>query len=315
MTRSISPTDYVLIFPTVQRLTASSPPLKILHGIHGLKQDWDCVGRRKGITLGIRRKRSCSRISALSSIAPPAFQTKRSPYQSKTTQRNLSATLKSCGRKSDAKFSHSAWERRPASTSKTAKSACLRSISVFDEHHAFAESDGARIIDIVRTDTSNSLFLPPEVSPANKFVPIGHEVDDDDSFASDDYDICKEKIGEDNDWAVGESTIRSPSTATPPPFRRLPTDSPKIVVTHEKYSQSTKLHQPPSSVSLDNSSSQNSADFVQREGLQKDQERVRDKYCIPLDYEDDDDWFPNMKQEILKVASLLSNCGATDAGS
>jgi hypothetical protein len=69
-------------------------------------------------------------------------------------------------------------------------------------------------------------------------------------------------------------------------------------------------------VSLDSTSSQNSADFVQSEGLQEERWPVRDRYCIQLkhDDDDDDDWFPNMKDEIMKVASLISNCGATVAG-
>jgi hypothetical protein len=205
----------------------------------------------------------------------------------------------------------------------------LSSISLFDGHRAFAESVGARMITIARTESSDSLFLPPEVTPANKFVPIGREVDDDCSFASDDYDICKEDFGEENDWpgtAAGnhqESQFHSSSTVAPPPppppppspGRRLLADSPEVNCTYDK-SQSTKLHQPPSPVSLDSTSSENSADFVRREGLQEEPQPVRDRYCIPLEHEDDDDddWFPNMKDEIMNVASWFSNCGATVAG-
>ena len=319
-TRTMSSTDDVLIFPTVQRLTTSSPPSAILDGIYGLKQE------RKGVSRGLRRNRSCSRISVLSSLAPPAFQTTRSPYQSKMAQKNLSAALKGCTRKSDAKYSCSAWERRPVSTRKSAMSTYLTSIGLFDGHRAFAESVGARMINIARTESSDSLFLPPEVSPANKFVPIGREVDDDYSFASHDYDICKEEFGEENDWpgsATGNdqgSQFQSSSKVAPhlppPPVCRIPTDSPEMDDTHAKDSQSTKLHQPPSTVSLDSTSPQNSADFVRSEGLQEERWPVRDRYCIPLEHEDDDDddWFPNMKDEIMKVASLISNCGATFAG-
>ena len=320
MTRTISSTDDVLIFPTVQRLTTSSPPLEILDGIYGLKQE------RTGVSRGLRRNRSCSRISVLSSLAPPAFQTTRSPYQSKMAHKNLSAALKGCTRKSDAKYSYSAWERRPASTRKSYMSTYLSSISLFDGHRAFAESVGARMINIARTESSDSLFLPPEVSPANKFVPIGREVDDDYSFASHDYDICKEEFGEENYWPgsatgndQGHQFQSSSKVAPPPPLLpvcRIPTDSPEMDDTYDKYSQSTKLHQPPSTVSLDSCSSQNSADFVRSEGLQEEHQPVTDRYCIPLEHEDDDDddWFPNIKDEIMKVASLFSNCGATVAG-
>ena len=323
MTRTICSTDDVLIFPTVQRLTTSSPPLAILDGIYGLKQE------RKGVPRGLRRNRSCSRISVLSSLAPPAFQTTRSPYQSKMAQKNLSLALKGCTRKSDAKYSCSAWERRPVSTRKSTMSTYLTSNSLFNGHRAFAESVGARMITIARTESSDSLFLPPEVTPANKFVPIGREVDDDCSFASDDYDICKEDFGEENDWpgtAAGNhqeiqfhssSTVAPPPPPPPPPSpgRRLLADSPEVNCTYDK-SQSTKLHQPPSPVSLDSTSSENSADFVRREGLQEEPQPVRDRYCIPLEHEDDDDddWFPNMKDEIMNVASWFSNCGATVAG-
>ena len=240
----------------------------------------------------MRRNPSCY-------LAPPAFQTTRSPYQSKMAQKNLSVTLTGCARKSDAKYSYSAWERRPVSTSKSAMSTYLSSISLFDGHRAFAESVGARMITIARTESSDSLFL------------------------------CKEDFGEETDWpgtAAGnhqESQFHSSSTVAPPPppppppspGRRLLADSPEVNCTYDK-SQSTKLHQPPSPVSLDSTSSENSADFVRREGLQEEPQPVRDRYCIPLEHEDDDDddWFPNMKDEIMNVASWFSNCGATVAG-
>jgi hypothetical protein len=292
MRRSISSTNNVLIFSTPKRLTESSPPLAILDSIHN------------------RPNRSCSGISALSSLVLTSFYSSRSPYQSKMTRKNLPPTLKRCAHKSDAKHSYSAWERQKVSTSKSTISTHVTPVSVLDRHSAFAESDHKGKINNVQIKSSESWFLPLEVSPGNKFIPIGREVDDHQSFACDDYDICKQEIDEGNDWpgsAAGEdrgSHVQSHSAANP-------ADCPMTDTTCDIHSQSTDLHQQLSQISLDDASFQNSTKFLQTDGLQEEHESVRDKYCIPLEHNDEYNWFPNIKEEIMKVASLFSNCGAT----
>ena len=195
-------TEGLLVFPTAQRLTASCPPAAILDGIPGLKNS---SGKPpKGMNL--RRSSSARRASNyLSSSSPPALLL-QSPYQSKKAQRNLPPTLKNC-RKTSAKRSiehTSAWERRQPldTTSRRANKSMSGGISIMEDREAFFSSDNtaeARL-EMLRAESSDSLFiLPPEVSPANKFVPIGCEEDfedDDLSFNSQDYDICKVPLSE-----------------------------------------------------------------------------------------------------------------------
>jgi hypothetical protein len=294
MHRSISSTDDVLIFSTPKRLGGSPLPSALLDSIHN------------------RRNRSCSGISALSYLMPTSFYSSRSQYhQTKKMQKNLPPTLKRCAHKFDAKCSYSAWERQKVSTSRIPMFTHFRSVKVLGRHSAFPESDHTGKMNIVQTESSESCFLPLVVSPGNKFIPIGCEVDDHQSFASNDYDICKQEIDEGNDWPGSvkdedrESQEQSHSAVI------LPTDSPMMDTTCDRYSQSTDLHQKLSRISLDDASSQNSTKSLQTDGLQEEHESVRDKYCIPLEHGDNDNWFPNIKEEFLKVAHLFSNCGAT----
>lgn len=293
MDRSISFTDDVLIFSTPKRLTESSPPLEILDSIHK------------------RRDRSSSGFSALSSLVLKSVYSSRLPYQIKMTRKNLPSTLNRCAHKSDAKHSYSAWERQTVSTRKTTMFTNLRTISGLDGYSAFAESDHKGKINIVQIEPSESWFLPLEVSPGNKFIPIGREVDDHQSFASDDYDILKQEINDGDDWpgsAVGEdreSKVQSHSAVN------LPVEYPMTTTTCERHSQPTDIHQQLSQVSLDDTMSRNSTEFLQTDELQEEHEYIRNKYCIPREHEDHGDWFPDIKEEILKVASLFSNCGVT----
>lgn len=270
----------VLIVPSVQRLTASSPPLAILDRIYGSN------------SLSTGRS---SRNLTLFSSSPPVLQTTGSPYQSKKAQKSLSATLKNCHHKSDAKQSYSAWERRHPSTRNTGSDTpWLRPIGV---------AEGSRVVDIAITESTNSEFLPPDISPATRFVPIGHEEEDDGiiSFASDDYDICTNSVGEFSHYQT-----RVDNTS----MNEYSDD-----VMFDKYSVSldveTKLlHDlPPSPLSTEGTSSQSRDSYVmvRKKGHQKGQYRFHSEKSGDHDSKD---WFPNMKQEIMRLASCFTQCSA-----
>lgn len=271
----------VLIVPSVQRLTASSPPLAILDRIYG----------SNSLSTGRPPK-----ILTLFSSSPPVLQTTGSPYQSKKAQKSLSATLNNCHHKSVTKHSHSAWERRhPSNLNRGADSPWLRPISV---------AEGSRVvdIDIAITESTNSEFLPPDISPANRFVPIGHEEDDDGiiSFASDDYDICTKSVGE-----FSHQKARVDNTS----MNEYSDDG-----MFDKYSVSlnveTKLplDLPPSPMSTEGTSSQSRDSYVmvRKKGHQKGNYRFQTEKSGD---HDNKDWFPSMKQEIMKLASCFTQCG------
>lgn len=271
----------VIIVPSVQRLTASSPPLAMLESIHGPK------------SLSARRSIKSSKRLAIFSSAPLMIQaTVTSPNGSKKTQKRISATLKNDHCKSDEKY-YSAWERRqPSSLNKNDHPYRTRQNTIAEE---------SRKVDITITDSSNSEFLPPNISPAYKFVPIGHEEDDDDnSFASGDNDICT-LSGNECDHQherVDNISIHGYSDD----------------VIHDKYSVvlenefgSTMDCLPPSPLSTENTSSRSRESYVSvREGRQKQRCHI-DKPCD----QNNKDWFPHVKQEIMKLASCFTQCGAT----
>jgi len=366
--------DGVLIFPMAQRLTASSPPVAILDRISGL--DHGIKRQRSDTFLPLRR---CS-------FSSQAIQT-RSPYQSKQEQKNLSPILKSCRSKSDAKYSmsHSAWERRQPMPMIGRSRSISYSSGITDARRAYIETIDS-INDIKRTESSNSLvLLPPEVSPANKFVPIGCEEDFDNcSFHSDDYDICKERMTEEVDHtapavAVVINRSMDPDTADYStqsknanqlvPATTTSSKSNSRANAHDKYTQPsaaepngsnnikrkkkhlkhssignhtdsfegtrkklngvTRQDLPPSPISTDNTS-RDSIDLIMQERSSSKQKLERrfnidcvtldddqdmdDKYCVSLEHQDED-WFPSIKQEIMKLSSVFtSNCGADSTG-
>jgi len=168
-------------------------------------------------------------------------------------------------------------------------------------------AEGSRVVDITITDSSNSELLPPDISPAYRFVPIGHEEDDDGiSFASGDYDIFPQpdSVGECN-----HQKSRVDSTSMD--------DYDDII--HDKYSVSLEeeaylpIDLPPSPLSTEDTSSWSRESYVSVRG--KNEHRVQypnssfhtEKSCDKTNK----DWFPNVKQEIMKLASCFTQCGAT----
>ena len=295
---SLSSSLLPIIYPTVQRLTAASPPPK-LDGIIAGKQL-----KKSKLLLKSHRKLS-SRSSSNSAQPPPQ---NRSPYQSKKSQKNLSATLKSCrrshsnsGTAKNSKYSinDSAWKRTASSDSRRNRINAIMHSNTFTLHGNMVnkdlDKDKDRISSSARSESCSSssspLLLPPEVCPANKFVPIGREedFDDDVSFSSSNYDICRvseeelagsnSDVKEDQDWYDCKC--------------------------YDKYSL------PPSPVPTDGT-------FVDDGGETKqvsspiDSSCRMDKYCIALEESNTpkDDWFPNVKQEVMRLSSLLaSDCG------
>lgn len=322
----------VLIFPMVQRLTSSSPPITILDGIHEQQRGDNffmdlSLGRRRSNRLSSKNfARSLS--SSSRSSAPPTFQ-HRSPHQSKKDQKNLPATLKSCRRsnssKADTMNHSSAWERLDSTTSRPVDPSFTTS---------FGTSFGYSMADDMNDDDDkmcavgqiDESLLPPEVSPANKFIPIGYEDDDDDiSFASADYDICTQQMSADeNDQpaaapvvvAMKKETVKSEAANQPEDTKAAcTTDQDKYLLPDDcidKYSSPHDL--PPSPVPTDGTSIASTCYFGT--GGEKEVSPVEphcrmDKYCVALDSQDDNGWFPNVKQEMMKLSALFtSDCSA-----
>ena len=278
----------VLIVPSVQRLTASSPPLAILDRINGSKN------LPSGYPL------SSSKTLTLASSAPPMVQISGSPFQNKKVHKRLTGKPKNeC--KSEAKCLTSAWERRqPSSLNAKDYPPWLR--------QSCSLAEGSRVVDITITDSSNSELLPPDISPANKFVPIGHEEDDDGiSFASGDYDIFPQpdSVGECN-----HQKSRVDNTSM---------DDYSDDIIHDKYSVSLEeeaylpIDLPPSPLSTEGTSSWSRESYVSVRG--KDEHRVQypnsSFHAAKSCDQTNKDWFPNVKQEIMKLASCFTQCGAT----
>lgn len=179
------------ITPIPHRATKSSPPLAILDGV------------------GMTSKRNTpykllpwKRRKGLASPSSSTIQI-RSPYQSKSALRSLSASLRSCNDlKHGSLGSNSAW-RRPISTymvHDVAFSMPNRPLQIDDQQFEWDASNSPSAVEmdiIVSTSSSDSsLLLPNVISPAYKFIPIGCEDEDNLPFAESDYDICKEEMEE-----------------------------------------------------------------------------------------------------------------------
>ncbi|KAL7550360.1 hypothetical protein ACHAWF_013608 [Thalassiosira exigua] len=298
----------LLIFPTAQRLTASSPPIAILDGIHG------GIKQQKGDGfLSLRRSTGSAKSAAtFSSSAPPSFPA-RSPYQSKRAQKNLSATLKNC-RKPSAKYSmNSAWERRqPTSTSR-------RGDEVYPRSKSSVGVAGERLCrEIKRTPSSNSLYLPPAVSPAYRFVPIGCEEDGYDSFDSADYDICTKEMSEVPDQPITTSCEKPDKHEGPTGTGDkvdVPSNSESVApASKKKHKKITtqQQNQPPSPASTDGTSHESSSGLAAKSSPDGNWGRradVDDDHCAS--FENEEDWFENVAAEIMNLSSLFaSSCGA-----
>ena len=264
----------LLIVPSVQRLTASSPPLAMLDRIHGSKSM--SIGQTKTLTL-------------FSSTRPMIQTHSASPYQSKKAQKRLSATLKNFHCKSDEKYSYSAWERQqPSSLNRRDNSTWLRPMSV---------TEGSMVVDITITESSNSEFLPPDISPANKFVPIGHEEDDDGiSFASGDYDFCEKSVVECN-----HQHTRVDNTS----MDDYSNDMDKYSVLLENEDEAPD-DLPPSPLSTEDTSSWSRESYVSTRRIRPQKEQFHHSAKSSCDQKNKD-WFPNVKQ----LASCFTQCGAT----
>lgn len=278
--------SHALIVPTVERLTASSPPLAILEDIYGLKQvvNRDDAGYRKSKLKKMMHRTRCQ-------------NKQQYLYQSKSVKINLLS--------SHARHPYSAWNRCPQSTGKSSIHMRSKSINHSNVRDEYVKSYDNCTITIVRAESQDSMSLPALVSPANRFIPIGHEGDDHIHMAT----LSKE-IDDANDWSEvtdkgcgshAESPfIASPvSLASPPPLIRIVTD-----ITYDRYSHPRTVHQQQPQIII----SPNNQQMLEKE-LESQQKYEHGAFL--LDREDDVtiDWFPILKQEIFKVAMLI-NCGS-----
>ena len=327
-------TEGLLIFPSVQRLTASSPPpLAILDSISDLPGSISSSNHDKK-RLG--RRNIVSKVSNVSSSsAPSVLQQARAPYQSKKAQRNLQPALKTYRRKSDyakhaTAINNSAWERRqPMSTGRKEGISFSRSksngrISAMDERQMLFAAETREYTDddehILHSGSSNSFNLPAEVSPANRFVPIGYEEDMDIfSFNSDDYDICK---------AEDVEELQQPVTSKPAVVKKKPvvstsskkkatkktSSSKKVSATTSFDDSQNGIKQQPSLAStaastlVESITSLEAAIFM---GGGESPDSVDGKYAVPSDkydcrplVSDDTDWFGYIS------SFIISSCGA-----
>ncbi|KAL7463632.1 hypothetical protein ACHAXS_003988 [Conticribra weissflogii] len=157
--------------PIPRRLNSSSPPLELFDKIINPNQKKILPWKR-----------------SLPSQAPPTGQV-RAPYMSKKQKANLSLSL----RTTSAGNIKSAWERSGSGASSLHSGGGLI-LSI--DAPAF---NGDRLYDSLALDddsfsqTSHNAILHPAISPAYKFIPIGFSFESDcenESFCSDDYDIC-----------------------------------------------------------------------------------------------------------------------------
>ena len=327
--------ESILIFPTVQRLTASSPPLTIGQQ----KNDNGFFGIERSLSL----RRSSSRgISSSARSAPPSMQS-RSPYQSRKEKKNLPETLKSCrrsassssGRVANDKYtmneSASAWERRQIGISSTSRvnsqtfSKSFGGYSMINEDEVFA-------IRQTKSDSSSS-FLPVEVTPANKFVPIGLEDDgcEDVPFNEEDYDICILPISEDEaDKSVAKTQVvktKNKKKATPPTASEDTAIKSKAQDLDKYQHEQDRYSLPPSPVSTGDT------DWTSLESKDTEEEtncygfnlggaaehelspicKGSDKYCVAASeyYPNDNEWVAYARQEIMRLSSLFtSDCSS-----
>lgn len=350
-------TEGVLIFPTAQRLTASSPPAAILDRISGAKNG-DNKQRRGDVFLSFGRR---SRTSPAPLLGP------RSPYQSKRTRKNLSATLRANG---EELSHHSPWERRyqyPASESTRSMDLSFstsKEVGIVEELQAINESMDTAT-RVVQTTSSNSSILPPEVSPAFRFVPIGCEEDDDCSMSSvDDVDqsttattavITRIPAAHgSNNTSVAQSAAIDPSAAaativktasgtgsTSNPCRDVNACSSNESESgndggNDKYSPAsgeeahasrdesdtsraaTWRQLPPSLAPTEDTPSRDSPGLLIK-GLgsparDADPRYNIDSYCVALEDHHVEDWFPTLREEIMKLSTIFTgHCGAASA--
>ena len=218
------------------------------------------------------------------------------------------------------------------------------SITVEEPHFTTETRDAyyTGMADIIETPSSSeSLSLPVEVSPAYKFVPIGYEEDADyyKSFDSQDYDICKEFNDDEIDQeakapsvkiVVGSSSAKnvvppSPGSDASTDDKYAPSSSSGHKQAAASCTSSYKQHGvgyinrqqdlPPSPVPTDDISEE-SNDFVHTSQASKKQQ-FEDRYnidryqCALSEHIEDQDWFLDVKQEIMKMSSFfMSSCGA-----
>ena len=326
--------ESILIFPTVQRLTASSPPLTIGQQ----KSDNGFFGIERSLSL----RRSSSRgISSSARSAPPSIQN-RSPYQSRKEKKNLPETLKSCrrstsssGRVANDKYamneSASAWERRLVSTTGSRVNSSSHTFSKSFGGYSMINEDGVfTSIRQTKSDSSSS-FLPVEVTPANKFVPIGLEDDgcDDVPFNEEDYDICILPISEDE----ADKPVAKTQLVNNKKKETTPTASENTVVKSKAQDLDKYQHEqdryslPPSPVSTGDTDwtsleSKNTEEELNCYGLNlggaAEHElspicKGSDKYCVAASeyYPNDNEWVAYARQEIMRLSSLFtSDCSS-----
>jgi len=331
--------ESILIFPTVQRLTASSPPLTI-----GQQK---CDNGFFGIERSLSLRRSSSKgISSSARSAPPSMQTNRSPYQSRKEKKNLPETLKSCRRSASSSSgrivndkytmneSASAWERRLVSTSGSRVNSSRTPSKSFGGYSMINE-DEVFAIRQTKSDSSNGSFLPVEVTPANKFVPIGLEDDDvcdDVPFNEEDYDICILPISEDEeaDKSAAKTQVvktKNKKKATPPSASENTAVKSKAQDLDKYQHEQDRYSLPPSPVSTGDT------DWTSLESKDTEEEtncygfnlggaaehelspicKGSDKYCVAASeyYPNDNEWVAYARQEIMRLSSLFtSDCSS-----
>lgn len=161
------------ITPIPRRLSKFAPPKSMFDGVP--KQAMHGNRRSKSIKKLLPWKRVSSSRSV--TTTPQSSNQVRSPYLSKKAQSKLSPALKNFY----GVAKESPWHR-PAPFK----------ISPMQYDFGSHASKPPSVIDmkIIPSSSSDSCMLPPVISPAYKFVPIGCESDDDSSFSSADYEIC-----------------------------------------------------------------------------------------------------------------------------
>lgn len=309
---STADAEGLLVFPVAQRLTTSSPPAAVLDSIPGLNHT-----NKKQFLL---RQHS-------------------SPYQSKASQKNLSDTLKTCRKSGSEKhfMNCSPWERmQPSDINLSIRSTPQRLSLSRSKGSGITEirRSNSEDMDIAQTESSNSLFLPPEVSPANKFVPIGlDEFYNINTFHSEDYDICNEDVEQPAPAAAANSTAVN---STPKPTdvgddasvntNDLELEASLIInpvlVTEPAINKSCSgltdgdfllesFGEPPSPATTEGTSGYSSDSLIEKDNMDDDRYSF-DKYCACLD-EEEENWFPQIKQEIMKLSTVFeSNCSASN---
>lgn len=345
-------TEGVLIFPLAQRLTASSPPAAVLDRVAGVPWSKGDPKPPRGegfLTFGRRRRLSSS----------PRTRT-RSPYQSKKTRKNLPASLSfaRCHTSNNGVDPRSAFLSYHSPRERRQR--FLASVSTRSVDLTFSTSKGSGIIEerpdvgdstdagihFVQTASSNSSILPPEVSPALRFVPIGCEEDNDDSSIGsvdgDDPSTAAATVATGEPSTPDAHRTTSAPSATKPlattvapaagaarqetdagpasrPDGGSPDDpGPCMAGASRCASGAGSDHPPPSLAPTEDTASWESpGPFVGTWGAA---ERVpnMDSYCASLEEHQVEDWFPTirremfptLRQEMMKLSMMFtSNCG------